>query len=190
MTRKLSIFAVLIAAATLTVSAFYNRAGDGAPEIASAVVSRGPIVRTVSATGTLEAVTTVQVGSQVSGAIESLHADFNAIVKKGQLLARLDQSLYRSAIEQAQANLASAEADLERSRVTLADAERRLTRARALAARQLIPANELDAAQVTVAVSAAQVQSAQAGVTQSRASLRQAQVNLAKTVISSPIDAS
>jgi HlyD family secretion protein len=188
MTRKLTLFAVLVAAATLTVSAFYNRTGDAAPDVTTAAVSRGSIVREISATGTLEAMTTVQVGSQVSGAIESLHADFNSIVKKGQLLARLDQSLYRSAIEQARANLVRAEADHERTRVGLADAESKLARSRELAARQLIPANELDAAEVAVATTVAQLRSSQAGVTQARASLEQAQVNLAKTVITAPID--
>jgi HlyD family secretion protein len=188
MTRKLTLFAVLIAAATLTVSAFYNRSGDGVPEVTTAVVSRGSIVREISATGTLEAVTTVQVGSQVSGAIESLHADFNAIVRKGQLLARLDQSLYRSAIEQAQANLVRAEADHERTRVSLDDAESKLVRSRELAALQLIPQNDLEAAEVTVRTTAAQLRSSQAGVTQARASLQQAQVDLAKTVITAPID--
>ena len=188
MTRKLTLFAVLIAAATLTVSAFYNRGGEAAPDVTTAAVSRGSIVREISATGTLEAVTTVQVGSQVSGAIQSLHADFNSIVKKGQLLARLDPSLYRSAIEQAQANLVRAEADFERTRVSLVDAESKLARSRELAARQLIPANELDAAEVTAATTAAELRSAQAGVTQARASLEQAQVNLSKTVITAPID--
>ena len=188
MTRKLTLFAVLIAAATLTVSAFYDRTGDASPDVTTAAVSRGSIVRDISATGTLEAVTTVQVGSQVSGAIESLHADFNAIVKQGQLLARLDQSLYRSAIEQARANLVRAEADHERTRLGLSDAESKLARSRELAARQLIPANELDAAEVTVASTAAQLRSSEAGVTQARASLEQAQVNLAKTVITAPID--
>ena len=188
MKRKLTLLTGLVGVATITLSAFYGRTGDAAPEVASDVVSRGAIVRTVSATGTLEAVTTVQVGSQVSGAVEALFADFNSLVKKGQVLARLDQSLYRSAIEQAQANLVRAEADLERSRVTLDDAESKLARARELTDRQLIPANELEAAAVTAAMAATQVRSAQAGVTQARASLQQAQLNLSKTVISSPID--
>jgi HlyD family secretion protein len=188
MKRKLTLFAAIIAATTLTLGAFYNRQGDDAPEVVAAAVSRGSIVRVVSATGTLEAMTTVQVGSQVSGSIESLHADFNSIVKKGQVLARLEPSLYRSAIEQAQANLVRAQADHERTQVTLADAESKLARARELAARQLIPANELDAAQVTSATAAAQIRSSAASVTQARASLHQAQVNLARTVITSPID--
>jgi HlyD family secretion protein len=133
-------------------------------------------------------VKTVQVGSQVSGTIESLDADFNSIVKKGQVLARLDQSLFQSAIEQARANLDRAEADRERVRVMLVDAETKLARAKELAARQLIPANELSDAEVTKATAEAQLRSSNAGVTQARAALQQAQVNLAKTVIRSPID--
>ena len=188
MKRNLTLLSALVAAATLTVSAFYGRDGDVEPVVTAEAATRGSIVNTVSATGSLEAVTTVQVGSQVSGAIESLYADFNSIVKKGQVLARLDQSLYRTAIEQARANLTKAEADHERVRVALADAVSKLARARELADRQLIPANELDAADVAQASADAQVRSSAASVTQARASLQQAQVNLAKTVITSPID--
>ena len=109
--------------------------------VATDVVSRGIIVTAVTATGTLEAVDTVQVGSQVSGTIQSLNADFNSIVKKGQVLARLDPSLIQADIERAKANLLGAEADVERLQVQLADAEVKLARARELAARQLIPTN-------------------------------------------------
>lgn len=188
MKRKLTILTGLVAAATITVSAFYGRGKEPSAAVSADEVTRGSIVARVSATGTLEPVTSVQVGSQVSGTVESLYADFNSIVKKGQVLARLDQSLYRTAIEQADANLARAQADHERVRVSLADAESKLARARELAARQLIPANELDAAEVARASAEAQLRASAAGVTQARASLQQAQVNLAKTVISSPID--
>ena len=188
MKRKLTIFGGLIAAATITVSAFFGRTDAAGVDIGTEMVTRGSIVTQVSATGTLEAVTTVQVGSQASGAIESLYADFNSIVRKGQVLARLDQSLFRAAIEQAQANLVRAEADHERVEVALADAETKLARARELAGRQLIPKNELDSAGVTRATAETQVRSSAAAVTQARASLRQAQVNLEKTVITSPID--
>lgn len=188
MKRKLTIFSGLLVAATITVSAFYGRGGDDDVSITTDTVTRGSIVTQVSATGTLEAVTTVQVGSQVSGIIETLNADFNSVVKKGQVLARLEQSLFRSAIEQAQANLVRAEADHERVRLTLTDAETKLARARELSARQLIPANELEAAEVVRASTEAQLRSSAASVTQARASLQQAQVNLSKTVITSPID--
>jgi HlyD family secretion protein len=188
MKRKLTIFTGLLVAATITLSAFYGRGREDGVSITTDAVTRGSIVTRVSATGTLEAVTTVQVGSQVSGIIESLNADFNSIVKKGQVLARLEQSLFRSAIEQAQANLVRAEADHERVRMMLTDAETRLARAKELAARQLIPANELEAAEVTRASTEAQLRSSAASVVQARASLQQAQVNLSKTVITSPID--
>ena len=188
MKRKLTLFTGLVTAATITVSAFYTRGGEANVALTTDAVSRGSIVNRISATGTLEAVKTVQVGSQVSGTIESLDADFNSIVKKGQVLARLDQSLFQSAIEQARANLDRAEADRERVRVMLVDAETKLARAKELAARQLIPANELSDAEVTKATAEAQLRSSNAGVTQARAALQQAQVNLAKTVIRSPID--
>ena len=188
MKRRLAILTALVIAATLTLKAFYGGGDSDAATVTAEAVTRGSIVSTVAATGTLEAVTTVQVGSQVSGMIQALSADFNSIVKKGQVLARLDQSLFSSALEQAQANLVRAEADAERAQVTLADAVTKLARARELADRQLIPMNELDTADVNQKNAAAQVRSAEASVGQARASVEQARVNLAKTVITSPID--
>lgn len=173
---------------SVTAGALYARRNSNAPIVTSELVTRGSVVRTVSATGTLEAVTTVEVGTQVSGTIQALGADFNSIVKKGQVLARLDPSLYQSAIDQARANMARAEADRDRLTVTLADGRVKRDRARELAARQLVPATELDTAEVNVRSAEAQVRSADAQVTQAQAALKQAQVNLAKTVITSPID--
>ena len=159
-----------------------------APTITTARVTRGDLAETVGATGALQAVTTVQVGTQVSGTIQELNADFNSLVRKGQVLARLDPSLIQSQIEQARANLIRAEADLERLRVALDDARTKLVRARELSEKKLIAQTELEAAEVTVRSSEAQLRSQEAGVTQSQASLRQNQVNLAHTVIESPID--
>jgi HlyD family secretion protein len=188
MKRRLSIAAVLITITGLSAAAMYVRRGTGTPDVITAVVSRGPITNVVSASGTLEAVETVQVGTQVSGSIRTLSADFNSIVKKGQVLARLDPSLFQADTSRAQANLLGAEADLERQLVMLNDAETKLGRARELAARQLIPAADLEAAEMTRKTADAQVRSARAQVTQMRAALSQAQVNLQKTVIASPID--
>ncbi len=159
-----------------------------APTITTARITRGDIAETVGATGTLQAVTTVQVGTQVSGTIQELNADFNSLVRKGQVLARLDPSLIQSQIEQARANLIRAEADLERLRVALDDARTKLTRARELSEKKLIAQTELEAAEVAVRSAEAQLRSQQAGVTQSQASLKQNEVNLAHTVIESPID--
>jgi HlyD family secretion protein len=178
----------LIGGIVLGAAVLNARRTPESPLVATESVSRGSVVRTVAAVGTLEAVTTVEVGTQISGAIQTLHADFNSIVRKGQVLARLDPSLYQSAIEQARANRIRAEADLDRMRVALADAEVKQNRARELTARQLLPATELEAAEVNVRSAAAQVRSQQAQVAQADAALRHAEVNLAKTVITSPID--
>lgn len=156
--------------------------------VSTAAVTRGDVVETVGATGTLQAVTTVQVGTQVSGTIQSLYADYNSLVKKGQVLARLDPSLFQTQIEQARANLIRSEADRDRLRVTLEDAQTKLARARELSSRQLLPRSELDAAEVAVRSAQAQLQSQEAQVTQSRASLSQNDVNLQHTIIEAPID--
>jgi HlyD family secretion protein len=186
--HKMLLAAALISAMGLSVGAYYRGREAVAPAVAAEPVSRGSVVSAVAATATVEAVTTVQVGSQVSGSIRSLSADFNSIVRKGQELARLDPSLFESAIEQARASLVRAEADRDRLKVALADATIKLQRARELGQRQLIAASEVDAAEVNERLAAAQVRSADAQVVQARAALSQAQVNLAKTVITSPID--
>jgi HlyD family secretion protein len=187
MKRRLAIFTGLVIAATITVGAFYGRGGEPKVSLTTGRATRGSVVNKIAATGTLEAVTTVQVGSQVSGTIESLNADFNSIVRKGQVLARLDQSLFRTAVEQAQANVARAVADEQRVQVALSDSRTKLARAQQLAEKQLIPANDLADAEVARATAEAQVRSAAASVTQAKASLLQAQVNLSKTVITAPI---
>jgi HlyD family secretion protein len=178
----------LIVAATISVSAYYSRRSDTAPTLTTEAVSRGSIVSLISATGTLQAVTTVQVGSQVSGSILSLGADYNQLVRKGDILATLDQSLYASAVEQAQAALVSAEAEAERLRVAAAAADAALTRARELSSRQLLASADLQTAETASRSAAAQVIGADAKTLQARSAVKTAQVNLAKTVIVSPID--
>ena len=186
--RKLALAVGLVAVTGLSVGAYYARRGEPLPEVVTATVSRGPIVTVVSSTGTLDALTMVQVGTQVSGTVQMLNADFNSIVKKGQLLAKLDPSLYQTQVESARANLVRAEADVERLKVASADAQVKAQRARELASRQLIPATDLETAEVEVRSAAAQQRSAEAQVAQARAALMQAQVNLDKTIITSPID--
>jgi HlyD family secretion protein len=188
MKRRTLAPAGLIVAATVGFSAYYTMRAEPAPPLTTAAVTRGDIVNVVSATGTLQAVTTVQVGSQVSGVVESLYADYNSMVRKGQLLAKLDGSTYASAVEQAQATLQNAEAEVERLRVAKASADAALSRARDLSAKQLLPAADLQAAETDSKTAAAQVTGAEARVVQARSGVRTAQVNLAKTVITSPID--
>src|SRR3954454_9354833 len=152
--------------ATVVVLGVVGGGGDGyyrytkkpvPPTVTPPAVTRGDVVETVGATGTLQAVTTVQVGSQVSGNIAFLGADYNSIVKKGQVLARLDPSLFeaqaqqsRANLAQARANLTKAQSDLERSRVQLVDAQQKYARAKELSARSLLPQSDLETAKTAV----------------------------------------
>jgi HlyD family secretion protein len=188
MKHKAGIVIGLLAATGLSVGAYYSRRPEAAPEIVTGAITRGSIVSQIAATGTLEAVTTVQVGSQVSGTIQSLGADFNSIVKKGQVLARLDPSQFQTQVDSARANLASAEADLQRLQVAQSDAETKAKRAHELASKQLIAPSDLDASDVALKSAAAQVKSAQAQLAQAKAALTMAEVNLQKTVITAPIN--
>ena len=187
--RKAIVTLVALAVLGGGVYGYYNYRKSGpAPTVATAQVTRGDVVDTVGATGTLQAVTTVQVGTQVSGTIQALYADFNSLVRKGQVLARLDPSLFQTQIEQARANLIRAQADLERLQVSLDDAKTKLARAQELSGRSLIPKSDLETAQVNVRSIEAQIRSSEAQVTQAQASLNQNQVNLQHTVIEAPID--
>jgi HlyD family secretion protein len=154
----------------------------------TAKVDRGRITATVTATGTLSALVTVQVGTQVSGRLKDILVDFNSPVKKGQVLARIDPQLFQASLAQARANHAAAKGDLAAAQVKALDGERQYTRAKSLGERKLIAQADLDTAQATYESAKAQVDSAQGRVEQMAASLNQAQVNLAFTTITSPID--
>ena len=153
-----------------------------------ATVTQGDIVQDVPASGTLQAVTTVQVGTQVSGTVLSLGADFNSIVRRGQVVARLDPSLLDAQIQQAEASLARADADVQHARVQAADAAQKYDRALALDAKQLVARSDLDAARVAVDMAGAQLKSTEAQRVQAQAALDQSRVNREHTVITAPID--
>ena len=178
----------IVAVGALVAGGFYVTRTPEGPGLTTQTIGRGDIVDAVGATGTIEAVTTVQVGTQVSGTIQALYADFNATVHKGQVIARLDESLFATQVEQARASLIRAEADRDRLQLSAEDARRKLDQARRLAAGGLISTSELDTADSDQRGAAAQVRSAEAQVTQARASLNQAEVSLSKTVIAAPID--
>jgi HlyD family secretion protein len=157
-------------------------------QLVTATVSRGSVVQGIDATGRLQAVTTVQVGSQVSGTIKTLNADFNSQVKKGQVVAELEPSLFQTQVEQAEATVVRAQADVERSRVQLEDTKLKLARAKDLAARKLIPQADLETAEANNRSAEAALKSAQANLVQGQASLNQNKVNLSHTIITAPID--
>jgi HlyD family secretion protein len=187
--RKLIITLVVLVVIAVSVGAYYNYGRTVPPPVVTTVgVTRGDIVDAVGATGTLQAVTTVQVGTQVSGTISELNADFNSLVHRGEVVARLDPSLFQTQLEQSRANLVRSQADLQRLAVSLDDARTKLKRAQELSKRSLIPQTDLETAQVNVNAADAQLRSAQAQVTQAQASLNQSQVNLDHTIITAPID--
>ena len=186
--KKLILVIIVLVAVGAGVAGFYMRRGTPEPEVRTAPITRGDIVDSVQATGTLEAVTTVQVGTQVSGTVQDLYADFNSIVRKGQVIARLDPSLLQTNIEQQRANVTRSRADLDRLKVSLADAEQKLERAKTLFEKNLLPRTELETAEVNVKSQEASIKSSEAGLTQARSQLNTAEVNMAHTVIAAPID--
>lgn len=186
---NLSLVSVAVVAASAAgLYAFWNGRGAGKPVVTTAAVTRGDVVASVDATGTLQAVTTVQVGTQVSGTIKALHADFNDEVKKGQVVAELEPALFETQVSQAKATISRLEAEARQAAVQNDDAQLKLKRARELSARQLIPATDLETAETTARVAAAAVDSAAAQIAQAKASLSQNQVNLDHTIIRAPID--
>ena len=154
----------------------------------TALVERGFIISAVTATGTLNPVTTVQVGSQVSGMIEALYADFNAAVKSGQVVARIDPFPYRARRDQAAATLANAKAAVVKARVDLTQRKRELDRVMALKQQDFVSQSDVDTAQTAYEGAIAQLAVAHAAVMQAEAALRAAELDLKYTVIRSPID--
>lgn len=151
-------------------------------------VSRGDVVATVEATGTLQPLDTVQVGTQVSGTIASIGTDFNQLVKKGQVLATLDPAIFQTQIDQAKATVIRLQAELERAQVQYEDALLKQKRAEQLGEAQLLAQQDVDTARSTARVAQTGLTGAKAQLTQAQAALSQAQVNLSHTVITSPAD--
>jgi HlyD family secretion protein len=215
--KKLVLLAIAIVA--LAAGGWYwlqSRDANGEVRYRLAKVERGSLSAVVVASGTLNATTTVQVGSQISGQVKEIYADFNTAVKKDQVIARIDPSTFELRVNQARADLDSAEgavavaraglaaqqAELGRVKITLVDAQRDVERKKALVDKKFISAAELDKAVVVldttreqvkavhaqIKVSEAQVSSARAAVKQRESLLKQAQVDLERTIIRAPVD--
>ena len=168
----------------------YWRMGGQSTEVpfVTVPVQRGTITQTVSSTGTLQAVVTVQVGSQVSGTIEKLFANFNSKVKAGEVVAQLNQDKYKAAVEQARANLIASQSNFAKARVAVEDAGRTLNRTRELRKRELTAQSELDAAQTAHDAAVAQLEVNKAQVAQAQAAINHVTVDLNNTTIRSPVD--
>ncbi|HEX2800047.1 MAG TPA: biotin/lipoyl-binding protein, partial [Thermoanaerobaculia bacterium] len=142
MKKRVLIIGIAVALAALAGVLLFARRGSAEPKFRKAKLDKGDVVATVTATGTLSAVTTVKVGSQVSGIIAKLYVDFNSTVKKGQLLTELDPTPFQQTVEQRRA-------DLEKAKVELRNAEISLKRAKSLTAQQLLSQSDLDGALTT-----------------------------------------
>lgn len=153
-----------------------------------APVERRDISSFVTAIGNVSAVTTVEVGTQVSGTIRAIYVDYNSIVNKGQIIALIDPTTFEAQVEQAKANLMQAKAGLQRAQATLADAKRNLDRQKMLWERDLIARSDLDSAQTNYDLAVAGVSEADANVLQAQASLKKVETDLGYTRIYSPVD--
>jgi HlyD family secretion protein len=179
------IAAVLVAAGGVYL---YLSKNSKAPPYRTARVERGDVTQAVSATGTLNAVTTVQVGSQVSGTIRKIFVDFNSSVKKGQPIAQIDTSLFEASVTQSRGGLSNARANLERTKVTAANAERTLRRNRELIKDGFVSQADVDNAQTDYESAVASVRSAEAQVDQAKGALTVSETNLGYTTIHSPVN--
>jgi HlyD family secretion protein len=193
-----------------------SKADAQAPSYRTAKIERGNLQASVSASGAVNPVTQVSVGTQVSGQIKELYVDFNSEVKAGQLIAQIDPETFefrvrqaladvdaaRAAVLTAQANVLASQAAISRAQVDVAEAQRDFERKKDLADKQFIAQSEADkaralvntsgeslkSAQAQLAVTQAQVKSAQANVAQREAALAQARVDLQRTKITSPVN--
>jgi len=186
---KKKILVSVVLTVVLALGGFYllKNKGNGF-QFKTAKVSRGDLRATVTATGTVSAVTTVLVGTQVSGTVKQLFVDFNSPVKKGQLLAQIDPALSEAKVAQTRANLQAAAANVEKAEATLLDTDRTLERNRTLFARNFIARSDLDTADTNRLSALAQLNVAKAQVEQQKAALNQEETNLNYTRILSPVD--
>lgn len=185
---KKAIIAVVVVLLLAGAGLYAFRGKENGPKYRTEKVVKGEIVAAVSATGTVNPVKTVLVGTQISGTIKALHADFNAQVKAGQLIALIDPSTFQQQVAQAHANLLAARANVEKAAAARNDAKRIFDRAKGLLAKSFISQGEFDSAQTNVEATEAGLSAAKAAVAQAEASERIAGTNLQYTKIISPVD--
>jgi HlyD family secretion protein len=183
----------LLAAVILIVplgiaAAYWLRQGQGAVSYVTAPVTRGVVARVVTATGTVNPVLTIMVGSYVSGVIQDQYCDFNTRVRKGQLCAKIDARPYQTVVNQAKADLANAKAQLVKDQANLSYARIAYERDAVLLKRGIVSQDTVDAAKSAYDQAQAQVEVDKAAIQQKEAALESAQVNLGYTNIISPVD--
>jgi len=200
--NKKKLYSVVVIIALLLIGFLYLRNEKGEGKYITAEVVRGYVSEVATATGTLNAVVTVQVGSQVTGRIKTLNADFNSQVKKGQVVAEIDPDPFQARVDRekasltaAKASVSTARANLEKAKVDLEDAKRSLKRTNELFIRGIISENDKDVAQTRYDSALAEVKAQEASyenalaqVEQAKASLKSTESDLSYTKIISPVD--
>jgi HlyD family secretion protein len=186
--KRWIVAAVVVAAAGAGLYLYSRGHKPSGPKFETTKVTRGSITARVTATGTLSALVTVQVGSQVSGRIQKLFADFNSPVKKGQVIAKIDPQLFLAAVEQGQANVAVQTGQVSQAKVQFRSLDLIRLRDRELRKQNLIAQQQLDTDEAAADAAKANIEVQEAQLLQAKATLHQAQVNLDYTTILSPTD--
>jgi len=189
MKKKIIISVIIIIAVAVVLKLTVFKGGNGT-EIGyqKEALKKGTIQALVDTTGTLNPVTTVDVGSQVSGKILEIFVDFNSPVKAGEVIAKIDQELFITRVNQDKANYQSAEASLEKSKVSLANTKKQMDRALELYKKDLLSDEEKEAVEASFYSAKSDLQSAQAGLARAKSQLDSSKVDLAYTIIKSPVD--
>lgn len=185
--KKILIPVVVLVMAASAVFVYMKSRGDEV-RFKTERIAAGPLRATVTATGIMNAVTTVLVGTQVSGTLKKLYVDYNSRVRKGQVIAEIDPATFEAQVDQARANLLAAKANVQKAKATLVDSARIRDRNRQLFSRNLIARSDLDTSESNRDANDAQVSASAAQVAQSEAALRFAETNLKYTKIVSPVD--
>ncbi len=188
MRRVVLIAAVLVVGLAIAGYVFFNGERKVPVRYRTAMIERGSIISLVTATGTINPVVSVQVGTQVSGMIKSLHADFNSVVKAGDIIATIDPEPFKARRDQAASNLEMAKANVARARTDQAQRRRELERAKSLIDQQFVSQNDLDVAITNAQGADAQVNVVMAQVKQAEAALNAAELDLKYTTIRSPVN--
>ena len=186
-TKKIAGLLILVLLIIAAALIFMGKKDKG-PAYKTVSVSTGSIMSSITATGTVNPVTTVLVGTQVSGTIKSINADFNSVVRKGQLLALIDPTTFDAQLSEAQANYFSAKANLDKAIATEVDAKRTMGRNKKLISENLIAQSDFDTSETNYETAAASVEAAKGQVDQTLAAMKFAETNVKYTRIISPVN--
>jgi HlyD family secretion protein len=182
------VLAAIVAIAALAEWRRVSTAAVAAPHYTTAPVTRGAVTKTVTASGSVNPVTTIQIGTYVSGAIQELYCDYNTVVRKGQRCAKIDPRPYQSIVDQDRANLATAKAQLGKDQTSLEYAKLTYDRARGHRAQGIVSQDAMDSASSAYRQAQSQIALDESNIDQRAAALHAAEINLAYTDIVSPVN--